>query len=241
MLLIKSSKLSVPRSFSMSIIWKILTGLLPSLSLTFTALFPNQVEWIFPSLFSWRHLYASWWFPWHMLSNMKSLPEIFSLCRSSDLFRRFFPVNKYFLFKFPAFKFHNNRFFLLQTMASLQVVWFNLMSCLANVQFELLITNWWRDRDTSMDSCRWYWTSVTAFLSNWTTLLVSNLLQFLVMAKSDETTSNLLKKSSNRFVKSEIFDVMSSTVMSSSISSSFERFSNWLLVRTILVEDDNRM
>ena len=94
---------------------------------------------------------------------------------------------------------------------------------------------------TSTDSHRWYWTLVTAFLSNWTTLLVSNLLQFLVMAKSDEITSNLLKKSSNWFVKSEIFDVMSSTVMSSSISSSFERSSNWLLVQTILVEDDNRM
>ena len=73
------------------------------------------------------------------------------------------------------------------------------------------------------------------------TLSVSNLLQFLVMAKSDETTSNLLKKYLNRCVKSEIVDVMSSTVMSSSISSSFEMFSNWLLVRTILVEDDNRI
>ena len=61
------------------------------------------------------------------------------------------------------------------------------------------------------------------------------------MAKSDETTSNLLKKSSNRFVKSEIFDVMSSTMMSSSISSSFQKFSNLLLVRTILLEDDKRM
>ena len=90
MLLIKSSKLSIPRSFSMSIIWKILTGLLLSLSLTFTALFQNQVEWILPAFFSWRHLYASWWFSWHMLSDMKSLPENFSWRRSSDLFRRFF-------------------------------------------------------------------------------------------------------------------------------------------------------
>ena len=94
---------------------------------------------------------------------------------------------------------------------------------------------------TSTDSRRWYWALVTAFLSSWTTLSVSNLLQFLVMAKSDETTSNLLKKSSNQFVKSEIFDVMSSTVMSYLISSSFERCFNWILVRTILVEDDNRM
>ena len=119
MLLIKSSKLSMPRSFSMSIIWKILTGLLLSLCLTFTALFQNQVKWIFPAFFSWQHLYASWWFSWLMLSDMKSLPENFSWRRSSDLFWRFFPVNKYFLFKFRAFKFHNNRFFL-QTMASLR-------------------------------------------------------------------------------------------------------------------------
>ena len=52
---------------------------------------------------------------------------------------------------------------------------------------------------TSTDSRRWYWALVTAFLSSWTTLSVSNLLQFLVMAKSDETTSNLLRKSLNRF------------------------------------------
>ena len=54
---------------------------------------------------------------------------------------------------------------------------------------------------------------------------ICNLLHFFVIAKSDETTSNLLKKSSNRFVKLDIFDVTSSTVMSSSINSSFERFS----------------
>ena len=90
MLLIKSSKLSIPRSFSMSIIWKILTGLLLSLSLTFTALFQNQVEWILYAFFSWRYLYGSRWFSWHMLSNMKSLPENLSWRRSSDVFRRFF-------------------------------------------------------------------------------------------------------------------------------------------------------
>ena len=90
MLLIKSSKLSIPRNFSMSIILKILTGLLLSLILTFTALFQNQVDWILPAFFSWRHLYASWWFSWHMLSDMKSLPENLSWCRSLDLFQRFF-------------------------------------------------------------------------------------------------------------------------------------------------------
>ena len=61
------------------------------------------------------------------------------------------------------------------------------------------------------------------------------------MAKSEETTSNFVKKTSNRLDKSESFDVISSTVISSSINSFFERFSNWLLVQTILVEDDDRM
>ena len=100
MLLIKSSKLSMPRSFSVSIIWNILTGLLLSLSLTFTALFQNQVEWIFPAFFSWQHLYASWWFSWHMLSDMKSLPENFSWRRSSDLFWRFFRLTRTFCLSF---------------------------------------------------------------------------------------------------------------------------------------------
>ena len=90
MLLIKSSKLSMPKSFSMSIIWKILTGLLLSLRLTFTALFQNQVEWILPAFFSWWHLYASWWFSWHILSGMKSLPESFGWHWSLDLFQKFF-------------------------------------------------------------------------------------------------------------------------------------------------------
>ena len=61
------------------------------------------------------------------------------------------------------------------------------------------------------------------------------------MAKSEETTSNFVKKTSNRLDKSESFDVISSTVISSSINSFFERFSNWLLVQAILVEDDDRM
>ena len=100
MLLIKSSKLSMPRSFSMSIMWKFLAGLLLSLSLTFTALFQNQVEWIFPAFFSWRHLYASCCFSWHMFSDMKSLPENFSWRRSSDLFRRFFQLTSTFCLSF---------------------------------------------------------------------------------------------------------------------------------------------
>ena len=82
---------------------------------------------------------------------------------------------------------------------------------------------------TSTDSRRWYWALVTAFLSDWTILSISNLLQFFVIATSDERISNLridsMKKSSNRFDKWESFDVMSSILISSSMSSSLERFS----------------
>ena len=101
----------MPRSFSMSIIWKILTGLLLSLRLTFTTLFQNQVEWIFPAFFIWRHLYASWWFSWHMLSNMKSLPENISWRRSSDLFRRFFLLTSTLRLSFLRLNFRNSFFF----------------------------------------------------------------------------------------------------------------------------------
>ena len=79
---------------------KNLAGLLLSLSLTFTAFFQNQVEWIFPAFLSWRHLYASWWFSWHRLSDMKSLPENFSWRRSSDLFRSFFRLTSTFCLSF---------------------------------------------------------------------------------------------------------------------------------------------
>ena len=244
MLLIKSSKLSMLRSFSMAIMWKILTGLLLSLSLTFTALFQNQVEWIFPAFFNWRHLHTSWRFSWHMLSNMKSLPENLSWRRSSDLFRRFFQLTSTFCLSFLHLNFTITDSFFFKWWQACKS--FGLTSCpvkaSASQMFSLSSSSLIDGGIgfTSTDSRRWYWTLVTAFLFSWTTLSVSNLLQFLVMAKSDEATSNLLKKSSNWFIKSEIFHVMSSAMTSSSISSS-KRFSNWLLVRTIFVEDDNRI
>ena len=36
------------------------------------------------------YLWHNWWFSWHMLSEMKSLPEKFSWVRTSDLLWRFF-------------------------------------------------------------------------------------------------------------------------------------------------------
>ena len=86
-----SSKLSAPRSFSISIIWYMFTGWL----LTFTKLFQNHVEWFFPAFFNCLYLYANWWFSWHMLSEMKSLPVNFSRLRFSELLLNcFFAVVK---------------------------------------------------------------------------------------------------------------------------------------------------
>ena len=154
-----------------------------------------------------------------MLSDMKSLPENFSRCRSSDLFKRIFRLISTFCLSFLHLNFTITDSFFFKRWRACKL--FGLTSCPvkeSDLQMFSSSSSSLIDEGigfTSTDSRRWYWALVTAFLSNWTTFSVSNLLQFLVIAKSDETTSNLLKKSSNRFVKSKIFDVMSSTVMSS--------------------------
>ena len=87
----------------------------------------------------------------------------------------------------------------------------------------------------SCDSRWWYWALLTAFLSNWTILSVSKRLQFLLTVSSELRISYRLRKSSKRLVRSDSLEDMSSTLISSSIYSSFERFSSWLLVRTIII------
>ena len=94
MLFINSSKLSTPRSFSISITWWIFIDWLLSLSLTLTELFQNHVEWIFPVFCNCLHLQDNWWFLWHMLSEIKSLPEKFSWVRTSHLLWRFFLLTR---------------------------------------------------------------------------------------------------------------------------------------------------
>ena len=85
-----SSKFSISKWFSMSFAWNILHILPCSLNLSFTTLLKkNQVEWIFRALLSCRHLYASCWFSWDILSLTKSLPENFRLLSSWDLLPRF--------------------------------------------------------------------------------------------------------------------------------------------------------
>ena len=155
------------------------------------------MEWIFPAFFSWRHSYANWWFSWNRLSNMKSLPENFSWRRSLDLFQRFFRLASTFCLSFLLhlnFKITDSFFFKRwQACKS-----FGLPSCWVKKSASQMFSSSSSSLIdggigfTSTDSRRWYWALVTAFLSSWITLSVGNLMQFLVMSKSDETTSNLL-------------------------------------------------
>ena len=193
----------------MSIIWKILIGLLLSLSLTFTTLFQNQVEWILPAFFSWQHLYASWWFSWCMLSDMNSLRENLSWCRSSDLFQRFFLLTSMLRLSFLHLNFTiTDSFFFKRWQACKSSGLTSYPVKESALQMFTSSSSSLIDGGTgftSTDSRRWYWAFVTAFISDWTTLSVNNLLQFLALAKSDETTSNLLRKSTNLFDKLESF------------------------------------
>ena len=56
MLFINLSKLTTPRSFSMSITWWIFVDWLRSLSLTLKELFQNHAEWILPAFFNCLHV-----------------------------------------------------------------------------------------------------------------------------------------------------------------------------------------
>ena len=87
----------------------------------------------------------------------------------------------------------------------------------------------------SSDSRRWYCTLLTAFLSNWTILSLSKQLQFLLTVSSEERISYHLRKSLKRLVRSDSLEDIASTLISLSINSSFERFSSWLLVQTIMI------
>ena len=84
-----SSKLSISRSFSMSVSWNILCIVPCSVNFMFTTLLKNQVEGIFLALLSCQHLQASCWFSCDILSLTKSLSENFKLVSSWDLVPRF--------------------------------------------------------------------------------------------------------------------------------------------------------
>ena len=78
----------------MWITWWIFVGWLLSLCLRLTKLFQNQVERMFPAFFNCLHLQDNWEFSWHMLSEMKSLPEKSSWVGTSGLLLRFFLLKR---------------------------------------------------------------------------------------------------------------------------------------------------
>ena len=129
-----------------------------------------------------------------MLSDMKSLPENLSWRRSSDLFRRFFLLTITLRLSFLHLNFTiTNSFFFKRWQACKSS---GLTSCPVKESAlqmfisssSALIDGW--TGFTSTDSRRWYWAFVTAFHSNRATLSVNNLLQFLAIAKSDETKNH---------------------------------------------------
>ena len=193
-----SSKLSTPRSFSMSIMWYIFAGWLLSLSLTFITLFQNHVEWIFPAFFNCLHLYANWWFSWHMLSEMKSLPANFSWLRFSDLLRRFFLSIRMFRFCFLDLNFTITISFFFRRWQAWRssgiTSWPVRERALQTLSSSssLLI-----DAGTgfiSIDSRWWYWALLIAFLSSWMIRSLASWLQFFETASSENRISNLLVK-----------------------------------------------
>ena len=132
------------------------------------------------------------WFFWYILSDMKSLPENFRWHRFSDLFQGFFLSTSTPCLSFLHSNFTiTNCFFFKQCQPCKSS---GLTSCLVKesaLQMFSLSSSSLIDGETQFtftDSYWWYWALVNAFLSNWTTVSVNNLLHFLVMANSDETT-----------------------------------------------------
>ena len=73
----------------MSLTWNILCIFPCFVNLMFITLLKNQVQCIFLTLLSCRHLYASYWFSCDILLLTKSLPENFKLVSFWDLVPRF--------------------------------------------------------------------------------------------------------------------------------------------------------
>ena len=159
---------------------------------------------------------------------MKSLPANFSWLRFSDVLGRFIA----FLFLEFEFYNHNHLFFPRRSHA-----WRSSGITSWPVRERVLQTlssssSFLIDVGTgfiSINSRRWYWALLIAFLSSQTSRL-----QFFETGNSRDRISNLLVKSSNRVVRFTSLEEISSKLISSSINSSFESCSNWLLVRTIV-------
>ena len=174
-----------------------------------------------------------------MLSETKSLPEKLSWVRPSDLLRRFFLLIR----MLRLFFLHLNLIITVSFFFKRWHAWRSSDFTSWPVRDNALQTLLSRTSSSieagtgfiSRDSRRWCYALLTALLSNWIILSPSKRLQFLLTVSSQERISYRLRKSSKRLVRSDSLEDISSTLISSSINSSFERFSSWLLVRTIMI------
>ena len=168
-----------------------------------------------------------------MLSETKSLPEKLSWVRTSDLLRRFFPLIRTLCFCFLHLNSTITVSFFFKRWHAWRSSGFTSWPVRDNALQTLFSrTSSAKDAGTGFifsDSRRWYWPLLMAFLSNWTILSVSKRLQFLQAVSPELRISYRLRKSSKRLVRSDRLEDMSLALISLSINSSFERFSDWLL------------
>ena len=227
----------------MSVTWNILYILPSSVNLSFTTLLKNKVEWIFQALLSCRHLYASCWISWDILSLTKSLQENFRLLSSWDLLPRFLRL---YITEFFCLR-HLN---LTITLSVLFIRWqvcksFGTTFTPVNdkaLQMFSSETSSVMSAGTgfnSIVSLLLYWEFVTALLSSCIFLVRKWELNVLYCYNSELTLSYFVKKSLNFSSRLLSFMLMSLTKLELIsviywMSSLSLIFSYWLWVKTIL-------
>ena len=184
-----SSKLSIPKMFSMSTIWEILWIGPLLVNFKFTELLKNQVEWILPAVFNWRHLYANWWFSWDILSIIKSLPENRNCDRSEDLPFKFFRLNRTFYLCLRHLNLTMTGFRFLKQWHECSCSGVTLTpardKALQTSSSKISSPRLSGTGFISIVSLLWFWEFITAFLSSWTILCNRWLLQFLDIYNSE--------------------------------------------------------
>ena len=174
----------------------------------------------------------------HALRNEEPTRKI-ELSENNWFITEVLSVDKDAMFLLPTFKFNDDSVLFLQTLTFLKIIgvtsWVVRDNALQMLLLRASLPVVAGTGFISTDSWQWYWAMLTAFLSNWTILSLSNQSQFLQTVSSEERISYHLRKSSKWLVRSDSLEDMSSTLISSSINSSFERFSSWLLVWTIMI------
>ena len=187
----KSSKLSTPKSFSMSVVWNIWWIFPLGVTLMLTALLQNQVEWISLGSCSWRHLKASCWFSQRTLADEKltrieRVPKI----SAGELFLFFESLN----FKITLSLFFSRW----HACKSSEVTWFPVREIALQTVFSRALSPMsWGNRLTSRDSLWWYWVLLAVFCSNWIISWCRRILQFFVISRSDFNCSCFEVKVSN--------------------------------------------